>query len=175
MDPAENIARIKDNLLLIPEARFDALVQDKGYMDSFIYYLVCIVLSIPFSLLVAYFTSSLIETVLVIPVSIILSVVMAYIIFGIQHLLLRLVGGKAGYLQSVQVFIYGSTPSIVFGTLPIANIIASLIGLANVVIGAARIHKISLLRSVVAILVIPTIILIALVLAALAFTGQLPA
>ncbi len=175
MDPAENIARIKDNLLLIPEARFDALVQDKGYMDSFIYYLACIVLSIPFSLLVAYFTSSLIETVLVIPVSIILSVVMAYIIFGIQHLLLRLVGGKAGYLQSVQVFIYGSTPSIVFGTLPIANIIASLIGLANVVIGAARIHKISLLRSVVAILVIPTIILILIVLAALALTGQLPA
>ncbi len=171
MEPSENIYRIKDNLLLISAERFDALVQDKGYLDSFIYYIACIVLSVPFTLLAAYLTNSLIGTILVIPVSIAISVVLAYIIFAIQHALLRLLGGQATLLQTIQVLIYGSTPAIIFGTIPIINVLASLAGLANVVIGAARVHRISLLRAIVAIVVIPTILLIAVLVAALVLSG----
>ncbi len=174
METSENVARIRDNLLLIPAERFDLLAKDAGYLDSFIYYVACIILSIPFSLLVAYFTGSVIEAIVVIPVSIILSLALAYVIFALQHLLLRLVGGQGTLLQSVQVFIYGSTPSVIFGPLPIISILTSLLGLANVVVGAARVHRISLLRAIVAVIVIPTVVLIAILLVAVYFIG-LPA
>ncbi len=171
MDPSENIGRIKDNLFLIPAARFDSLVQDKGYADSFIYYVACIILSVPFTLLAAYLTNSLVGTIMIIPVSVILSVVLAYVVFGIQHVLLRLVGGKGTFLQSVQLFIYGSTPSIIFGTIPLVNVLSSLVGLANVVVGAERVHRISLLRAIVAIVVIPAILFVAALAALLLLSG----
>lgn len=169
MDIAKNVARIKDNLLLIPAERFDTLAADKDYQTSFVYFMACIILSIPLSLLVALALGDFMGILLSIPASVIVSVILAYIIFGVQHLLLRLLGGQATFLQSVQVFVYGTTPSIIFGTIPVLGFVASLIGLANVVLGSARVHKISVLRAIAAIIIIPTVLLILLFVALYAY------
>ena len=172
MDLRENVIRIKDNLLLIPSERFDSLTEDKDYKTSLVYFLACIALSIPIELAVALALGGFMETLLSIPLSIIVSLIVAYIIFGIQHLLLRLLGGQATFLQSAQVFIYGTTPSIIFGGIPLASFVATLIGLANVVLGSARVHKISLWRAIAAIVIIPTLILILLFVALYTYLGR---
>jgi hypothetical protein len=161
MDYAQNVKRIKDNLLLIKPERFDALVSDKGYWDSFVYFIACMVASIPFELAVVLATGgNPSDLLLSVPVSILISLVVGYAIFALQHLFLRAVGGQATRLQSVQVFIYGTTPSIIFGGIPFLGVLASLAGLANIVVGSSRVHRISVWRSIAAIIIIPTILLI---------------
>jgi hypothetical protein len=160
MELGENIRRIKDNLFLIPEERFDELTKDTGYKTSFIYLLACLVLSIPFGIIVSLFMGGLFDTIFVIPLAFVISIIVNYISFGVLFLFLKLVGGKASFLKSVQVFIYGSTIELILSGIPIIGLIAGLIALANIVIGSKRIHKISLLRAILALLVIPIVVLI---------------
>ena len=94
-----------------------------------------------------------------------LSVVLSYVGFGIVHLLLRLVGGKANFLKTAQLMIYGSTPSLLLSWIPCIGWIFGLAGLVNIILGAKRVHGITLPRAIVAILVIP--ILVAVVVAVL--------
>ena len=71
----------------------------------------------------------------------------------------------------MQVFIYGSTSSFIFGDIPVLGFIPGIIALVNVVTGSARIHKISLLRSVLALIVLPIILGIILVIMLLIVVG----
>ncbi|MFH1394348.1 MAG: YIP1 family protein [Candidatus Micrarchaeota archaeon] len=161
MDFQENIARIRDNLWLIPEKRFPDLVKDKDYTTSALYLIVCLVLSIPF-MVAADVIEGIppIDSILGIPLLLVAMLVLAYIFYGIQHVLLKLLGGKATFRESVQVFIYGATINLILGPLPFIGIVTALVMLANVVIGSAKIHKISLLRAILALLVIPIIIVV---------------
>jgi hypothetical protein len=161
MDLGENIRRIRDNLFLIPEARFDELVKDPGYVDSFIYLAFCLLISTPLDLAIALIREdSILSAIISTAIISILAFPVIYIVYFIQFLLLKLVGGKAGFLQSVQVFIYGSTLSLILSGIPCIGFIASLISLANIVVGSARIHQISVLRALLALLVIPVLILV---------------
>jgi len=167
------ITKMKDNILLIPEGRFDTLTRDKGYADSFIYLLVTVLMTIPFYIAMQFLGPVIgiasgesavaagfglvISIATVIGVRL-LSVVFSYIGFGIMHILLKLVGGKADFLKTVQVMIYGSTPSLLLSWIPCIGWIFGLIGLINIILGAKRVHGISLLRAIVAMLVIPILI-----------------
>lgn len=81
-----------------------------------------------------------------------------YVWFGILHLLLKLIGGKADYLKTVQVCIYGITPWFVSNWLPLPylnpllGVVAWFISLVNIVRGVKRVHRISLPKAVVALL-----------------------
>jgi hypothetical protein len=161
MEIGENVSRIKDNLLLIPSERFDTLTKDPGYKTSFIYLIACLILSIPIMLIGAMAQGiGIIAAIISLPISLILSIPILYIMYLIQFALLKIVGGKASFQQSVQIFIYGGTAALIFGNFPFLGMIAGLIALANIVLGSARIHQISTLRSIIALIIIPLIILI---------------
>ncbi len=166
MEIGENIARIKDNLFLIPTERFDELTKDPGYKESLIYLIACIVISLPLEILVSVFENDVFTTIAAIPFIFIITIPVLYLVYFLQFLLLKLVGGQAGFLQSVQVFIYGSTISLILSSVPLLGFLASFVALANIVLGSARVHKISLLRSILALVVIPIIIAILVVLLA---------
>lgn len=169
MDVIKILNKIWKNLIWIPEARFDELTKDKGYKESFYYLLVCFAIAFPivctgtiFFMGEQYATMNIFEKISTAIISTLLYVVLAvpatYIGIMICHLLLKLLGGDADLIKTAQIFIYGQTPSTVLGSIPYLGWIFSLISLVCVVLGSKRIHKISLLRAVIAIVIIPLIV-----------------
>ncbi len=179
MDFAALFQKIKENIFLIPAERFDSLTTDKSYKDSFVYLLVCLTLSFPIrwvvtlleykeptvlgsilvltpfeTKVVAAFLSTLIGTIMAIP--------LIYLLYLVQHFLLKIFGANEGLLKSIQVFIYGSTVELLFGSIPLVGIVTSLAVLSNVVLGTARVHRIEWWKAVLALVVIPTIIVVVL-------------
>jgi hypothetical protein len=159
MDINELLKKIWSNIFLVPEKRFDELTKDKEYKESFVYLLVCLAISSPILFISTILmnvgsTAALTNTMVII----ILSIPFAYIGFGLIHLFLKLLGGKADFLKTVQVCVYGQTTATIFGRLPWIGWIFGLVALANVVLGAKRIHDISLLRAIVAVVIIPVIL-----------------
>jgi hypothetical protein len=174
MDLAENIMRIKDNLFVIPKERFDKLVKDNEYSTSFFYLMACLIISVPIEIIVALADGmTIFETLVFIFMYLVLVPPFAYLVYAIQHLFLKLVGGQAGMLQSIQTFIYGGTCAIIFSSIPCLGLIPTFISLANVVQGSARVHKISTLRAILALVVIPIVVIIALVLVLFLLFGSL--
>lgn len=160
MDTFQNLVRIKDNLYLIPEARFDVLIKDKDYSSSLIYLVSCTIISVPIELAVSLLFGNFSSVLRSLPIAVPLSIIIAYLFFLFQHILLRFLGGKAEFLDTVQIFIYGTTPSIIFGGVPLLGLVALIISVVNSIVGASKIHKISYYRSASAIVIIPALIII---------------
>jgi len=173
MELMENISRIKDNLFLIKAERLDKLTNDPDYMTSFIYILACLAVSIPFFLLGSFLDGTLMVAILAIPFYIVAGIVFNYFAFGIYHMFLRIMGGKAPIERSIQLMIYGMTPSLVFGTIPLLGAIAGLLGLANVILGAEKVHGISVWRAFVALFVLPLVLAIILGLVIVTLLGSM--
>ena len=153
--------KIKDNIFLIPTERFDTLAADKSLMDSFVYYLVLLAITMPFNIIISIIShgatisaiiGALFGAVLIIP--------LFYLSCVIMFALLKIVGGKADLSRTIQVFIYGGTCGTIFSWIPLLNYLASLVSLSNIVLGSARIHQIPLWKAVLVIVVVPIIIFI---------------
>jgi len=171
MDIKENVMRIKDNLFLIGEKRFVELVTDTDYKVSFIYLVACLVLSLPLEFIFTSVSEGTLEALIYIPLAFLISIPVAYVVYGIQHLLLKALGGQGTFLQSVQVFIYGSTLTLIFGSIPIIGSLLGFITLANTVVGSSKIHKISIWRAIFALVVVPIIVIILIVAIAASVLG----
>ncbi|MFN7991765.1 MAG: YIP1 family protein [Candidatus Micrarchaeia archaeon] len=159
MDLRGRFDRIRENILFVPAERFDSLAGGDGFNDSAAHLVLCLLLSVPIDLAVGALGGTLIQAMLSVPSSLVISLMLSYLIFAVQHLLLKLVGGHARLSESVSVFIYGNTVSLVFGGIPFLGIAAVFISLSNVVIGSARVHRIPLWRSALALVVLPGILL----------------
>ncbi len=157
------LEKIKSNLWLLSEAKFDGLTKDAGYMPSFVYMLVCLVISIPFRFLTDVFITGQDSMVALISavMGIIVSIPVLYVSYFITHLFVKLLGGGAPFLKTVQIFIYGSTLALILSYVPILGFFAGLIALANVVFGVKRIHKLSLLKAILAVVVLPVLVILA--------------
>jgi hypothetical protein len=162
--------RIKDNFLLVPGERFDKLTKDTSYKDSFIYLVVCLVLSIPFLFLVSVLNfqsvfadptvpSSAPPTIINILFGLVLAIPLGYAWYAFSHGLFKLLGGPVKLLKTVQVMIYGSTSAIILSTIPILGGIFGLIALANVTRGIMRIHKLPLWKVLLVLVVLPVILI----------------
>lgn len=166
--------RIKDNLFLIPEQRFPDLVKDPDLTTSLVYLVACLVLAIPVKLAVGFMEGApLFDNLLYAFVLQFLLLPIAYLLYGVGHFFLVLVGGTASFKQSVQIFIYGGTLALIIGSFPVVGFIAGLIALANMVMGASKVHHISLARTLVAIIVQPVILFIVLIFLIAALLGTL--
>ncbi|MBN1169509.1 hypothetical protein JXA56_00650 [Candidatus Micrarchaeota archaeon] len=172
MEIVSNLRRIKDNLLLIPEEKFDILSKD-ALSVSFVYLLGLLILSVPFGILVSFFSDSPLEALMSLPFSYLILIPVLYIGFGINHLFLKIVGGKAGFSETAATIIHGETLFLIISSIPCINFLAGLVALANIVIGAKRVHKISLIRSIIAIIVIPLILLVILFAFAILFFAMI--
>jgi len=161
------IEKIKQNLFLIPGERFDGLTKDKGFGESFKYLLAILAIS----LVVSIIASSVLNPGFIglfplliagMVIGLVIAIPILYISYGVMHLFLKIVGAKESYLKTVQVFIYGGTCGTLFSGIPLLGYLAGLVSLVNIVLGAARVHKISVLRSIVALVVIPAVIAVVL-------------
>lgn len=88
----------------------------------------------------------------------------SFLVIGIEHIFIKIFGGRGDYLQSYKSFIYSSTPSLLFGWVPVFNFAVSIWSLVLSVVAVSSLHKISKSRAALAI-VTPIIILIVLMIA----------
>ncbi len=98
----------------------------------------------------------------------ILAIAGAFIGGAVLHIFVYIVGGRNGIVQTIKAVIYGATPSLLLGWIPLVSIIASLWSLIVETIGIRQLHELTTGRAILAVL-IPIIlaIILAVVLAAL--------
>lgn len=95
--------------------------------------------------------------------------VMTLILAAWIHLWVYLVGGRRGIMQTTSAVIYGDTPGLLLGWIPLIGIIAGLWSLVLVILGIRELQDLSTGRAVLAVAIAVLIPLILIVLAAAFF------
>ncbi|MFT4311896.1 MAG: YIP1 family protein [Candidatus Woesearchaeota archaeon] len=88
-----------------------------------------------------------------------LALVGFFIAAAILHVLLLIFGARGGIEKTIQSYAYSSTPTLLFGWVPILGWAIWVWFLVLMIITSAKVHDISMLRSVLALFVVPAIIL----------------
>ncbi|MHC1577098.1 MAG: YIP1 family protein [Candidatus Methanospirareceae archaeon] len=81
------------------------------------------------------------------------------------HLWVFLVGGRNGVEQTLKAVIYGETPSLLLGWIPVLGVVAAIWTLVVEAVGVRQLHELSTGRAVLAVVlavVIPAVVLVAL-------------
>jgi hypothetical protein len=79
---------------------------------------------------------------------------------GWLHIFIWLLGGRKGYFQTVKTLMYGTTPGLLIGWIPLIGIIGLIWDLILVVIGIRELQEMSTERAVVAVILAAVIILV---------------
>lgn len=116
-----------------------------------------LIVSYPLSIALVMIAIILYVTILLIP--------FAYSIF--LHAFVKLFRGKHGYTSTYKAVAYSSIPTLLFAWIPFAIFITMLYSFYLLILGIARLHDISMLRALLAIIT-PSLIMIATILALLA-------
>lgn len=84
-------------------------------------------------------------------------IVGAFIGGAVLHIFVYIVGGRHGIAQTIKACMYGSTPSLLFGWIPVVNAIAMIWSLATEIVGIRQLHEISTGKAILAV-ILPLII-----------------
>ncbi len=174
-------------LLLEPSKTFDALKEEP--LDGAIKYYICIaaIYSALFALLLG-FAGSLFGSMMgfgnlgmmmgagagigvaitFFVIFMIMAIAGAFIGGAIFHIFVYIAGGRKGMTQTIKAGMYGSTASLLFGWLPIINMIAVIWSLVTEIIGIRQLHEITTGRAILA-MVLPLIITFILVMVLVGF------
>lgn len=162
----EIITKIKD-ILTAPHEFFQRMKKEKGLKKAFVYFailsLFSTVLGFLFSLLMLPVYQNILASIsLNIPtlqytsgwvmlnqaLSYIIGLLASFVIAGLLHVWILIFGGKARYEKTYQLYAYSSTPSFLFGWIPILGLIALIYWLVLLIIGTIQVHKINKTKAV---------------------------
>ncbi len=107
----------------------------------------------------------------------ILAIAGAFIGGAILHIFVYIVGGRKGIVQTIKAGMYGSTPSLLLGWIPLVGMIAAIWSLIVEIIGVRQLHELTTGRAILAVfipiilVIILVVILAALFVAYMASTG----
>ncbi len=87
------------------------------------------------------------------------AIVGAFIGGAILHIFVYIVGGRRGILQTIKASMYGSTPSLLFGWIPVVSFIAIIWSLVAEIIGIRQLHELTTGRAILAV-ILPILIAI---------------
>ncbi|MDP2767295.1 MAG: YIP1 family protein [Candidatus Methanoperedens sp.] len=91
----------------------------------------------------------------------IFGIIGAFIGGAILHIFVYIVGGRKGIAQTIKAVMYGSTPGLLFGWIPVIGFIASIWSLILEILGIRQLHELTTGRAVLAVL-IPVVIMVVL-------------
>jgi hypothetical protein len=168
------VERIK-GFLLSPSGTFDTSKEDT-LGDAFKYFviilaiyavLVAIIAAVAFALIGGMFGMFGVPRMPFRAVAVLIGALVGGIIgvfiFGLWlHLWVYLVGGRNGLEQTIKAVMYGATPGLLLGWIPIFNVIAWIWALIVSIIGVRQLHGLSTGKAVLAViiaLIIPAIII----------------
>ena len=87
------------------------------------------------------------------------AIVGAFIGGAILHIFVYIVGGRRGIVQTIKAGMYGATPSLLFGWIPVINFIAIIWALVAEIIGIRQLHELTTGKAILAV-ILPIIIAI---------------
>ncbi|MBI4150112.1 YIP1 family protein [Candidatus Woesearchaeota archaeon] len=90
-------------------------------------------------------------------------IILFFVEAGLVHLFARLFGGKATYKDTYRIIIYGDTPSLLFGWIPVLGILAFVYSIYIHIVGVRIFHRLSRGMASLAVLLSVLIMLSALV------------
>jgi hypothetical protein len=169
------IEKVK-GFLLEPSKTFDAL-KEEPLEEAVKYYAVIAVVYSAFLALLLAFAGNLVGTmmgfrnlgmmmgvstgigsaIIFFVMFMINAIVGAFIGGTVLHIFVYIVGGRRGIVQTIKAGMYGSTPSLLFGWIPIINFIAIIWSLVADIIGIRQLHEITTGRAILAV-ILPIII-----------------
>jgi hypothetical protein len=159
----EYITTIRKAIWVVKESDFESLLK-LGYRYSLSYLLLLLILYTGFSFIVDFISYGAVMD------SIILAVVvfaMVPLIFGFlsiaTHLILQIFGCTRPLTDTVQMYIYGSTASLMLGWVPCVGVLAGFVSFVNTFRGIRELNKLSFWKTLVAMFV-PQILLTLLIL-----------
>lgn len=91
----------------------------------------------------------------------ILAIIGAFISGAILHIFVYIVGGRKGISQTIKAVMYGSTPGLLLGWIPIIGFIAGIWSLVLEILGIRQLQELTTGRAILAVL-IPIIIIVVL-------------
>ncbi|MFH8092911.1 MAG: YIP1 family protein [Candidatus Aenigmatarchaeota archaeon] len=147
-----------------PEELFK-FIRKEPFSAAFLYFLMINAISkaIRVLLFLANFPVSPNETVNSILMEFVTTTIFSFIFAGIFHIFAKLFGGYAPYEGTFKAYVYGMTPSILFGWIPYIGILGSIYGIYIFIKGISFIHAISLGKAFL-VWFIPILILLLLIL-----------
>ncbi len=180
------IEKVK-GFLLEPSKTFDAL-KEEPLEEAVKYYAVIAAVYSAFLALLLAFASNLVGNmmgfgnmgmmmgagagigvaIIFFVVFIIIAIAGAFIGGALLHIFVYIVGGRRGIVQTIKAGMYGSTPSLLFGWIPVVNFIAIIWSLVTEVIGIRQLHELTTGKAILAV-ILPIIlaIILTIVLAAI--------
>ena len=90
----------------------------------------------------------------------IISLIGIFINVFIIHLFIRLFKGKGNYADSFKAFAYGSTPSLLLGWVPGVGVVFGLWSIYLIIKGLSVLHKMSMVKALVAVLMIFVVLIV---------------
>ncbi len=105
---------------------------------------------------------------------IIFAIIGAFVGGAVLHIFVYIVGGRKGIAETIKAVMYGSTPGLLLGWIPVIGFIAGIWSLVLEILGIRQLHEISTGKAVLAVvlLLIVVAVLVTVILAAViaAFT-----
>lgn len=100
-------------------------------------------------------------------VLVIISLIMVFVIGGWLHLFVYLLGGRKGYLETVKALLFGSTPYMLIGWIPVIGILVGGIwSLILAILGIRELHQVSTGKAAGAVILSAIILLVIVILIA---------
>jgi hypothetical protein len=79
---------------------------------------------------------------------------------AIFHIFVYLVGGRKGLTQTIKAVMYGSTPGLLFGWIPVIGMIAGIWSLVLEVLGVRQLHELTTGKAILALVIMLVVIVI---------------
>ncbi len=93
-----------------------------------------------------------------------ISLVSAFVGSGVLHVFARILKGKGNFSATFKAVVYGDTPALLLGWIPLVSIVAGIYSLYLVIKGISVLHSVSMGRAFVIAFVLPAIVGLALAL-----------
>jgi len=167
MDPMPTFEKLPKKEIFKEASWFFIKIKTVSLLGLYLYMFLLLPLNIfplalqeSFSGLIAGFGILLIIPFMIIlfPFLLIFSIITLLVSTAIIHLFVYLLKGKGEFLETFQVLSYATAPTV-FSFLPVVNTLASMYTIVLQIIGIHKVHKLSIGRSIAAILLPAAIIL----------------
>ncbi|MCK4799221.1 MAG: YIP1 family protein [Spirochaetes bacterium] len=108
--------------------------------------------------------AGIIGAVVLFVVMLVLGIIGAFIGGALVHVGVLIVGGKKGITQTIKAIMYGSTPGLLLGWIPIIGGLAGIWSFVLEIVGIQQLHDLTTFRTIMAVIIPLVIIVVFLVL-----------
>ncbi|MBI4010583.1 MAG: YIP1 family protein [Candidatus Aenigmarchaeota archaeon] len=147
-----------------PKEFFDYIEEENKAYSSMLYFALLLTLTLPLHFVIIGFIGNDFSLSVFIELlsNLIIGAIFTLILLPFYHLFVYIFGGRNGIKRSVQILLYGATPTIAVSWIPIVPLLVVFYSIYVTVIGLKKLHEMSTMRAVLA-YIIPFLILVTLV------------